>query len=288
MSGHHCSGWQQADGIEIAWLASDLGPSSQPLVLLSRSSPSISSSFFSRSYNKKSTLTSREIQTGVRLLLPGELAKHAVAEGTKAVVSFFSRLSTGATLRGRRLECFSVCSCCTAFHALSFPSFVSSPLLCHCRPSTTLPPRKALNHRAPQDKTRHSGSHPLFPLAATSVLLSSPLGLLAASAAIGEEGGFFVPSSSHLVLQPTNKNVDVGPKRTSKKNKRGKTTQQPAGARDGLGMGQTRGRKVSGAAFSPSLGEELSRGSAVLPSLCKGTGAGRPQQETTVATRETG
>ena len=36
-------------------------------------------------YNKKSTITSREVQTAVRLLLPGELAKHAVSEGTKAV-----------------------------------------------------------------------------------------------------------------------------------------------------------------------------------------------------------
>ena len=36
-------------------------------------------------YNKRSTITSREIQTSVRLLLPGELAKHAVSEGTKAV-----------------------------------------------------------------------------------------------------------------------------------------------------------------------------------------------------------
>merc|ERR1712189_46388 len=33
-------------------------------------------------YNKRSTITSREIQTAVRLLLPGELAKHAVSEGT--------------------------------------------------------------------------------------------------------------------------------------------------------------------------------------------------------------
>jgi histone H2B len=41
-------------------------------------------------YNKKSTLSSREIQTGVRLLLPGELAKHAVSEGTKAVTKFTS------------------------------------------------------------------------------------------------------------------------------------------------------------------------------------------------------
>ena len=39
-------------------------------------------------YNKKATLSSREIQTAVRLLLPGELAKHAVSEGTKAVTKF--------------------------------------------------------------------------------------------------------------------------------------------------------------------------------------------------------
>ena len=36
-------------------------------------------------YNKHSTITNREIQNAVRLLLPGELAKHAVSEGTKAV-----------------------------------------------------------------------------------------------------------------------------------------------------------------------------------------------------------
>ncbi|KAF7224761.1 histone H2B 1/2-like, partial [Nothobranchius furzeri] len=41
-------------------------------------------------YNKRSTITSREIQTAVRLLLPGELAKHAVSEGTKAVTKFTS------------------------------------------------------------------------------------------------------------------------------------------------------------------------------------------------------
>ncbi|KAM4035440.1 histone H2B 1.1-like [Anomaloglossus baeobatrachus] len=38
-------------------------------------------------YNKRHTITSREIQTAVRLLLPGELAKHAVSEGTKAKMS---------------------------------------------------------------------------------------------------------------------------------------------------------------------------------------------------------
>src|SRR4051794_29185416 len=39
-------------------------------------------------YNKRNTITSREIQTAVRLLLPGELAKHAVSEGTKAVTKY--------------------------------------------------------------------------------------------------------------------------------------------------------------------------------------------------------
>ena len=41
-------------------------------------------------YNRRSTITSREIQTAVRLLLPGELAKHAVSEGTKAVTKYTS------------------------------------------------------------------------------------------------------------------------------------------------------------------------------------------------------
>ncbi|GAA6015115.1 hypothetical protein JCM11491_001670 [Sporobolomyces phaffii] len=42
------------------------------------------------SYNKKSTISSREIQTSVRLILPGELSKHAISEGTKAVTKFSS------------------------------------------------------------------------------------------------------------------------------------------------------------------------------------------------------
>jgi hypothetical protein len=40
--------------------------------------------------NGKHTISSREIQTGVRLLLHGELAKHAVSEGTKAVTKYTS------------------------------------------------------------------------------------------------------------------------------------------------------------------------------------------------------
>ncbi|KAG9328189.1 hypothetical protein JZ751_015900 [Albula glossodonta] len=57
-------------------------------------------------YNKRSTITSREIQTAVRLLLPGELAKHAVSEGTKAVTKYTSSnhnqtLQQSQCLRGR-------------------------------------------------------------------------------------------------------------------------------------------------------------------------------------------
>ncbi|KAM0830826.1 hypothetical protein ACQ4PT_065956 [Festuca glaucescens] len=38
----------------------------------------------------RATLTSREVQSAVRLVLPGELAKHAVSEGTKAVTNYMS------------------------------------------------------------------------------------------------------------------------------------------------------------------------------------------------------
>ncbi|XP_053098389.1 receptor-type tyrosine-protein phosphatase F-like isoform X2 [Pangasianodon hypophthalmus] len=49
-------------------------------------------------YNKRSTITSREIQTVVRLLLPGELAKHAVSEGTKAVTKYTSSKQQNACI----------------------------------------------------------------------------------------------------------------------------------------------------------------------------------------------
>ncbi|PJF17009.1 Histone H2B [Paramicrosporidium saccamoebae] len=38
--------------------------------------------------NGKATIGIREIQTAVRLALPGELAKHAVSEGSKAFVKY--------------------------------------------------------------------------------------------------------------------------------------------------------------------------------------------------------
>ncbi|NXH43617.1 H2B protein, partial [Dicaeum eximium] len=41
-------------------------------------------------YSQRATISSREVQTAVRLLLPGELAKHAVSEGTKAVTKYTS------------------------------------------------------------------------------------------------------------------------------------------------------------------------------------------------------
>uniref|UniRef100_A0A914P2W8 Histone H2B n=1 Tax=Panagrolaimus davidi TaxID=227884 RepID=A0A914P2W8_9BILA len=39
-------------------------------------------------YSKRSTISSREIQTAIRLILPGELSKHAISEGTKAVTKY--------------------------------------------------------------------------------------------------------------------------------------------------------------------------------------------------------
>ncbi|KAM8842494.1 late histone H2B.L4-like [Synchiropus picturatus] len=40
--------------------------------------------------NKRSTISSREIQTAVRLLLRGELARHGMTQGTKAVTRYTS------------------------------------------------------------------------------------------------------------------------------------------------------------------------------------------------------
>jgi histone H2B len=38
--------------------------------------------------NERDTLGSREVQTSVRLVLPGDLAKHALSEGGKAIAKF--------------------------------------------------------------------------------------------------------------------------------------------------------------------------------------------------------
>lgn len=39
-------------------------------------------------YNNRSTLTSSDIQTALRIVLPGELAKHATSEGIKALMKY--------------------------------------------------------------------------------------------------------------------------------------------------------------------------------------------------------
>ena len=44
-------------------------------------------------FNKRRTLSSREVQSAVKLILPGELARHAVSEGTKAVTKYIQQWS---------------------------------------------------------------------------------------------------------------------------------------------------------------------------------------------------
>lgn len=44
-------------------------------------------------YSRKSTMSSREVQTAVRILFPAGLAKHAVSDGSKAVQKYTSSQS---------------------------------------------------------------------------------------------------------------------------------------------------------------------------------------------------
>ncbi|XP_019238719.1 PREDICTED: histone H2B.2-like [Nicotiana attenuata] len=44
-------------------------------------------------YVGRTTFSSREIQGAVKIVLPGELGKHGIAEGTKAVVSYFTTVA---------------------------------------------------------------------------------------------------------------------------------------------------------------------------------------------------
>ena len=53
-------------------------------------------------YNKKSTVSSREVQSAVRLVLPGELAKHAISEGTKAVTKFTAATAANKTKKTKK------------------------------------------------------------------------------------------------------------------------------------------------------------------------------------------
>ncbi|VDN00691.1 unnamed protein product [Onchocerca ochengi] len=47
-------------------------------------------------HKKHSTITTNEIQTAVRLNIPGELAKHAVSNGTKALTRYIAKSKTTA------------------------------------------------------------------------------------------------------------------------------------------------------------------------------------------------
>lgn len=58
--------------------------------------------FFTRS-NKK-TVSSREIQSAVRLTLPGELAKHAVSEGTRAITRYNAAVSENKPQKGSKAK----------------------------------------------------------------------------------------------------------------------------------------------------------------------------------------
>ncbi|ORZ40170.1 histone-fold-containing protein [Catenaria anguillulae PL171] len=80
-------------------------------------------------YSKRSTISSREIQTAVRLLLPGELAKHAVSEGTKAVTKFQVQAPFVVRVLPRaHTNLVSLCIC-TVVVQVSFPC-----CLCLCVP----------------------------------------------------------------------------------------------------------------------------------------------------------
>ncbi|KAK7261281.1 hypothetical protein RIF29_27590 [Crotalaria pallida] len=76
----------------------DMGISSQAMTILNN----LMNDMFERladeaaklnTYAKHMTLSSREIQGAVKLVLPGELGKHALAEGAKAVTNYISYAS---------------------------------------------------------------------------------------------------------------------------------------------------------------------------------------------------
>jgi histone H3/H4 len=60
--------------------------------------------------DEKITIGSREIQTSTKLIVPGELVKHAVSQGTKAVIKFTSS-STQTSKSARAGLQFSVARC---------------------------------------------------------------------------------------------------------------------------------------------------------------------------------
>jgi len=77
------------------------------------------------SYSKKSTISSREIQTAVRLILPGELAKHAISEGTKSVTKV-SRFHLGLKTTPLTTASYLVLQCWYQVNCWLFSPYISS------------------------------------------------------------------------------------------------------------------------------------------------------------------
>ena len=111
------------------------------------------------SYNKKSTISSREIQTAVRLILPGELAKHAISEGTKGVTKVRPRASSARPLTRRSTRAASDCAlalvgsvgCCTlrsSLHCLLLPGLVLRLVSVSCANRKAVCPRAQLTGAA--------------------------------------------------------------------------------------------------------------------------------------------
>ena len=61
-------------------------------------------SIIKKAPNADKTLTARDVQTAVRLTFPGELAKHAVGEGTKATTKAYSSTKTGSKAKKAGLQ----------------------------------------------------------------------------------------------------------------------------------------------------------------------------------------
>ena len=61
-------------------------------------------SIMKKSPKAEKTVTARDMQTAVRLTFPGELAKHAVSEGTKATTKAYSSTKTGSKAKKAGLQ----------------------------------------------------------------------------------------------------------------------------------------------------------------------------------------
>ncbi|GAA93698.1 uncharacterized protein L969DRAFT_53569 [Mixia osmundae IAM 14324] len=87
-------------------------------------------------YNRKSTISSREIQTAVRLILPGELSKHAISEGTKVPSRVSKRGVSMLTLRALP-GCHKVLVGKVGAQPCR-PYFRASRCVFHCMPSASI------------------------------------------------------------------------------------------------------------------------------------------------------